>query len=328
MYHYVRNGSVDLPYFRYLAFDDFRRQLDYFEKEYGFVSRETFLQALDTGALPTSEKALESSQSSGVVLTFDDGFADHYDFCFPELKARGLWGVFFVPAGIYTRSKALDVHRIHMLLAEHGGAVMLEAMRDLVEERMLSHEHVGAFRTMTYTRQDNDDATNLFKRTFNYYISYEWREHVLDTLVARFSDDAAMQRQLYMNLEQLREMQRAGMLIGSHGFNHLLFSKLPVAEQEREIVDSFEFLESQLGDLQPRSFCYPYGGFHSFTDDTRRILAENGCLFSFNVEGRDIEAADVRDTPQALPRYDCNLIPYGKASMGVSPSPCDKQSAS
>ena len=30
MYHYIRPGVKDLPYFRYLALDDFRRQLDYF----------------------------------------------------------------------------------------------------------------------------------------------------------------------------------------------------------------------------------------------------------------------------------------------------------
>ena len=38
MYHYVREYNIDLPNFRFLDIIDFRKQLDYFDKTFGFLS--------------------------------------------------------------------------------------------------------------------------------------------------------------------------------------------------------------------------------------------------------------------------------------------------
>src|SRR3546814_10824178 len=82
MYHYVRPAPADLPYFRYLHIDSFRRQLDWIEATHGFVSRDRFLDALHTG-----------TPANGVVLTFDDAFSDPFLHVFHELSSRGLWGI-------------------------------------------------------------------------------------------------------------------------------------------------------------------------------------------------------------------------------------------
>ena len=37
MYHYVRPKSKEYPFFNNLDLDVFRRQLDYFDNEYGFI---------------------------------------------------------------------------------------------------------------------------------------------------------------------------------------------------------------------------------------------------------------------------------------------------
>ena len=91
MYHYVRPDSSRLPFFRHLHIDDFRQQLDYFETNYELIDRERFLDSLNTGV----------AAPNGCVLTFDDGFKDHYQYVLPELTSRGLWGVFYVPTGMY-----------------------------------------------------------------------------------------------------------------------------------------------------------------------------------------------------------------------------------
>ena len=108
---------------------------------------------------------------------------------------------------------------------------------------------------------------------------------------------------------------RAGMVIGSHGRNHYVFSKLSVDEQRNEITGSFAELSAILG-RPVQTFCYPYGGRHTFTGDTVAILSEVGSAFSFNVDPRDITREDLVHGRQALPRYDCNMFPYGKASTG------------
>jgi peptidoglycan/xylan/chitin deacetylase (PgdA/CDA1 family) len=303
MYHYVRPPCPALPYFRFLELSSFRRQLDHFDATYGFVQFNDFLAALNGGA----------SADNGVVLTFDDGIMDHYAYVLPELERRGLWGIFYVPTGMYQRRKLLDVHRIHCLLGHFGGSVMLDAARELITNDMLSHAHVDDFRQRTYVSQDNDAATTEFKRMLNYYISYECRERVLDELMQRFFRERELVDEYYVPPKLLAEMQDRGAIIGGHSVTHPVFSKLTEDDQRREIFECLGFLESAVGGLRLRTFCYPYGGFHSFTDTTERLLDEAGCRFAVNVEPRDAVAADFHSRPQALPRYDCNAFPYGQS---------------
>ncbi len=305
MYHYVRPEPDDLPYFRYLHVEDFKSQLDWLDETYGFVSRGDF-----ENALMTREPV------PGAVLTFDDGVHDHYHHVFPELKRRGLWGVFYVPTGIYQTRTLLDVHRIHLLIGRHGGMEALDALQAVVEDHMLVDKDNAAFRSNTYRFQDNDEATNEVKRVLNYYISYEHRCSVLTEVLAALNGHRGNGFDgFYLSLEQMQEMADAGMVIGSHSVSHPVFSKLEVDDQWREIDHSFSFLEEVLAE-PVRTFCYPYGGFHNFTDDTQQLLKKRGCRFAFNVEPRDIEAQDLADHPMALPRYDCNMLRFGRASMG------------
>jgi hypothetical protein len=63
-----------------------------------------------------------------------------------------------------------------------------------------------------------------------------------------------------------------------------------------------------------KTHCYPYGGFHSFNEQTVKALAEKEVAFSFNVDSRDICDDDLTSSIQFLPRYDCNQFPVGRAS--------------
>jgi peptidoglycan/xylan/chitin deacetylase (PgdA/CDA1 family) len=105
MYHYVREFDPDFPNFRFLDIKNFRRQLDYFATEYGFVTRAEWEQALRTGD--------PSGCDNKVILTFDDAMSCHYNYVFPELCARNLWGIFYVPAQPYLAGEMLAVHRVH-----------------------------------------------------------------------------------------------------------------------------------------------------------------------------------------------------------------------
>ncbi|EAH9367035.1 polysaccharide deacetylase, partial [Campylobacter jejuni] len=40
MYHYVRNNANNLPYFRYLSFENFCKQIFFFKNHFDFVQYE------------------------------------------------------------------------------------------------------------------------------------------------------------------------------------------------------------------------------------------------------------------------------------------------
>ena len=301
MYHYVRPDSLVLPNFKSLHIDDFEKQLDYFEEEFGFVSKVDFLRALETGIPP-----------EGVVLTFDDGFKDHIQYVLPALVKRKLWGIFYITTGVYEQERLLDVHNIHMLLGRYESSVIFEALQSLITSEMLTDQTVEAFQEATYQLQQNDDFTLLVKRSLNYFIDYKYRRQVIDALMQEFFKDSPdLFTQFYLSKEEMCILEAAGMMLGSHTVSHPVMRKLSLEKQEEEIGNSFAFLEGVLPRLKPKTFCYPYGGFHTFTTQTEQLLTDQNVEFSFNVESRDVNTLDLKNRKQALPRYDCNEFPFG-----------------
>jgi len=68
--------------------DEFRLQVDYLSRYYRVIRMEDLIEAIETdGDLP--ERA--------ALLTFDDGYKDHFDNIFPILKRYGWQGTFFIP---------------------------------------------------------------------------------------------------------------------------------------------------------------------------------------------------------------------------------------
>lgn len=94
MYHYVSDPPPDADVYRVdlsLSPDTFRAHMDYlFYQGYTTISLYQLHDALMTGApLPARP----------VVLTFDDGYTDHYTNVFPVLKEFGFTGTFFIITG-------------------------------------------------------------------------------------------------------------------------------------------------------------------------------------------------------------------------------------
>lgn len=299
MYHYVRETNQEQPYFKALHIEDFIKQLDYFEEKYGIATYEDILKV--KSGIPVDK----------VVLTFDDGVIDHYQFVFPELKKRGKVGLFYVPTQPYTENKMLDVHKTHLILGAINAEKVLQTLESLITSNML--EHKDEFETYTYINQTNDQCTLRVKRILNYFISYEYRTEIIDKLFTKLlGDQLDYCPSYYMNKEQIKELVDNNMIVGSHSITHPVFSRLSEQEQRKEIFESFQFLDEICGVQEIRTFCYPYGGKHTFNDITINLLNEIKNDFSFSVEPQDIQTADLKINKQALPRYDCNFFKYGQ----------------
>ena len=67
-------------------------------------------------------------------------------------------------------------------------------------------------------------------------------------------------RQGYLSASQIRELHAAGMVIGSHGYDHVDWRKLDDAGRQREFTDARRKIEDALG--KPVSTAaLPFGGF-------------------------------------------------------------------
>jgi len=304
MYHYVREFRESHPNFRFLDVDNFRKQLDYFEKNFGFVSKSEWDLVLKNRNL--------GSVKNKVLLTFDDAMSCHYDYVFPELEKRGLWGIFYVPTMPYEKGKLLDVHRIQLLCGAYKGSELLKLLLDLLSEEMIPDKRIEEFRRETYLTQKNYEGITEFKQILNYYVSDEHRESLINKVAEKFGYLFEVEK-FYVSEENLKKMSLSGNVIGSHTVTHPVMSKLTRSEQLIQIRSSFNFL-NQIGCIKEKTYCHPYGGFYSFNKDTVDLLTAEEVMYSFSVESRDIENKDLLNSLQYLPRFDCNEFPYGKAS--------------
>src|ERR1051325_5850171 len=109
MYHYVRPlAGTRFPGIKGLSVDDFRSQLAYLSANYHPVAVADVVHSLRTG---------DTLPSRAVLLTFDDGYADHYEYVFPLLHDHRVPGAFFPPVDPVKHASLLDVNRIHFILA-------------------------------------------------------------------------------------------------------------------------------------------------------------------------------------------------------------------
>ena len=292
MYHYVRNNNSEYPNFKNLTIDQFRRQIDFFYNTYGFISKEDFIHSIEN----------KISIKKGVILTFDDGFKDHYHNVLPILEEKKAWGFFYTPTGHYKDKKILNVHRIHHLLGKCDIRLLLEGALKLVDTSMLNEDRIHEFDKEIYKDQELSSCEFQFKRLLNYYLHDEYKTKILDEIASEHLNEIELYDKLYLTKEELVEMEKCGSIIGSHTETHPILSTLNYEQQKKEIEESYNFLNLFLN-MRWKSFCYPYGGSSTYNQDTFKILEECGVHHAFAVGNRPL---NVVENKYELTRIDCN----------------------
>jgi peptidoglycan/xylan/chitin deacetylase (PgdA/CDA1 family) len=298
-YHYVKPDLVKYPHSHPILLDCFRKQLDSFTKEPGLLTQEQLFYSLE-------EKII---QKPGVVLTFDDGFSDHFHYAFPELVKRGLWGIFFVNTGPYKKKKLLGVHRTHALLGKFDSKEIFDNLMLHITESMLDSSKIYEFDSYIYSDQENNEFEYKCKRILNYFLNTTYRDIILDKLMPLYFNEEKLFQEYYLQADYIQTMQEQGMLFGSHTETHPVLSQLDVDSQEKEIAGSLDYLEQELGVNPPRMFAIPYGGPGAYNEETSNILKKLNlkCAFDFDLtDMRDVTEQDLKERPLSLPRWDCN----------------------
>jgi peptidoglycan/xylan/chitin deacetylase (PgdA/CDA1 family) len=293
MYHYVRPDDSTFPFFNNLGVDVFCKQLDFFNKEYGFLSKDEYMNSIREGR-----------NVEGVVLTFDDGFRDHYQYVLPELEKRGLWGIFYIATGIYggKKKQLLDVHRVHFLRGRYGAKKILEELESLITDEMIDRGNIEKFRKNIYTSNLYKDEEKRLRELLNYLIKYRYRNEILDKLMLKFFDEEKLYEEAYLHKNELISLVEHGNIVGSHTYSHKVLSRLTYKEQFDEIKRSFDDLDF-LVEQNYKSFCYPHGYKGTYDNRTIEILKElevdDACVFDNKVHNNPNSKFEIS-------RIDCN----------------------
>lgn len=304
MYHYVRDlKNSRYPDIKGLSLEKFKGQIAYLHKHYCIVKVEDVIAALDgKGELP--EQAM--------LLTFDDGYMDHFTNVFPVLDQYGIQGSFYIPAKTFAENKLLDVNKIHFILAS---AKIDQLLPDLLarlnyyrgkEFEFPSNE--ALLEKYAVANRFDPKEVIFVKRVLQNGIPEQLRHIISSELFEKYVGIAEdkFARELYMGKDQIACLKRHGMYIGIHGYDHYWLGKLSKKEMEQDLTRALTEMEPFI-DRTCWAMNYPYGSEGAYNEDVLEFLRSNGCRIGFTTKA---ETAEVDKCDRLLiPRYDTNDFP-------------------
>jgi hypothetical protein len=293
------------PNLKGLELDSFRRQLDYLCNKYNIISTDDLIHVV---------KNKSSLPANPCLLTFDDGYKDHFTYVFPELQLRKVKGCFFPSAKPIIKRKVLDVNKIHFILsAQNNISILIADLKFLIskyrKEYNNNNEPLMDFNwyCKNYSFIENYDSREVifFKRMLQYVLPLKVRKKILNVLFQRyvFNDEQVFASQLYMSIDNIKEMIANGMCFGGHGYDHEWLNKISDQTQIEEIDRSIQFLSKMGISTKDWIMSYPYGGYNK---KTLEILRSRNCFFGFTIESKPavIQAGSLLE----LGRFDTNVF--------------------
>lgn len=307
MYHFVRDLKHSrFPGIKGLGISKFIGQLDYLGERYRFVTVEECLSSIMNG---------EDLPDNALLLTFDDGYIDHFTTVFPILDARSIQGAFFPPSRAITELQVLSVNKIHFLLANGSPPAIQESILRAIDNYSseFSLEDISFYLEKNFQPNRFDPAeVNFIKRMLQRDLPKPLRDKLTDQLFREYvtSNERAFARELYMNEAQLKCMIRHGMYVGSHGYNHDWLNTLIERDQELDVLKSLDFLDNLGAPVKDWVISYPYGAYDS---SLLSVLRKHHCAAGMTTSVRVADLSS--DESLLLPRLDTNDLPQPEPSF-------------
>tara|TARA_B100000787_G_scaffold168700_1_gene158003 strand:- start:378 stop:1280 length:903 start_codon:yes stop_codon:yes gene_type:complete len=297
MYHYVREiNNSQYPYLKGLEFKEFKNQINYLKKNFNILSNDDFIEIINTKKIP---------KKKSVLLTFDDGYKDHYKYVYPYLKRKKIYGNFYPPVQVLKNNKVLDVNKIHFILEKEDNKNKLLNLIIKYAKKYMDFDEVDLEinKIKLFCRYD-DKNTEIIKRLLQNHIPQPYREKILNKLFTTILniDEKEFSKKLYMDPENIIEMYKNKMSIGSHGDYHLWWEKLSYYNQHKEIKNSINYFKKLNVYDENFSVCYPYG---SYNNNTIKILKKYNIKYALTTRVDSINKNNLNKVLM-LPRHDTN----------------------
>jgi peptidoglycan/xylan/chitin deacetylase (PgdA/CDA1 family) len=303
MYHYVRPlaGSA-FPRLKALDLHRFRAQLEALQARYRLIGPQD-LAAHVTGAAPLPPEAC--------LLTFDDGYSDHYAHVFPELRARGLTGLFFAPRASLLDRQVLEVNMVQFTLAAMDRPERLAEDLDACLRAEGLGDPVALWAAYGQPNRFDPAPVAYAKRLLQHALPPDVRSLLAERMFRRHvtADVAGFAEALYLTPSQAMEMRAEGMEFGGHGDRHLWHGRCSAAELAAEVAGSVAALRAIGAPVAGGFYCYPFG---SEGDAVVQAVAGAGFAIGFTVDPRVADTATMQ--PLRIPRLDTNDLPFAGAA--------------
>lgn len=223
----------------------FAEQVGYLSDHYSLVSLSQIQESLTTGAALPDRAA---------AITIDDGFSDAYEIAFPILRQYSAPAAIFVITDFVDRKIWLWTDKLRYIISRvSDGHTTIK-----VYGRCLSFDLDGEASRLRAA----DTVNSILKK-----LPTEAKETALQEIATELKILVpALPPPEYgpVSWEQLLEMEKSGVEIGSHTVTHPILPNVDDRQLHRELTDSRRRLETALN--HPVTlFCYPNGSYDQRT---------------------------------------------------------------
>ena len=178
-----------------------------------------------------------------VAVTFDDGYADNFEFAAPVLARFGIHAAFYLTVDSVASGNPPWFCRLRRAFASTRKKVWTDSTDGSVRSLAASKEGEAAYRIAV------DRCARLAGKAQEQAL--QAIEHDLDV------EPLSAREGLMLNWEQARALQQAGHTVGSHTLTHPNLAHVDEAAARQELEDSKHILENELGGTVVH-FSYPH----------------------------------------------------------------------
>ncbi len=243
-----------------------------FEKQMRYVA--TYYEPMRLDELLSDLEANKPISEKAVVVTFDGGWRDTYDYALPILNRLKIPGTAFLPTAF--------IGTMNMFWQDKIIASML-----LLEEAGVTFPKLPFFEPPELSQQRKPDLT------FGYSMARIM--HVVDYLSTASQEERGIclsilgsgvdaiggipMERAFLSWDEVRDMTTKGFLFGSNSHGHRLYTECSQEEIEADISNSYQSFKNEQVSVLP-VFSYPDFGI---SKNSREVLNRHGINFALGI---------------------------------------------